>query len=422
MQHPICSLLTEFYRCEDLDAKFSVIENLSPASGFFRLDDGTVCFGQLSGKQPGSRASELMLPVALPQMDAGKIKLTFDPMAAVDNLRLEKYERGQLQSKKSLVRQIYYLVRPLMPVTISKHLQRVSLRGWDNIPFPYWPVDRSVDRIHEWLLRLVMETQGVNEIPFVWFWPEGHSSCACMTHDVETSTGRDFCGQLMDIDDGFGIKSSFQVVPEQRYEVDGAFLDSIRKRGFEVNVHDLNHDGRLFFMAYEGFLERVEKINRYGREFGARGFRSAVLYRRQEWMKELEFAYDMSVPSVGHLEPKRGGCCTLMPYYTGDLLEIPVTTTQDYSLFHILGEYSTGLWERQLAAICSAHGMATFIVHPDYVIEARAQQTYRRLLGHLAELRKDKHVWIARPGDICDWWRQRAGMQLVKDGDTWRVE
>jgi len=255
----------------------------------------------------------------------------------------------------------------------------------------------------------------------VWFWPEGYSSCAGITHDVESSAGRDFCAQLMDLNDSYGIKASFQVIPEKRYEVTRVFLDSIRKRGFEVNIHDLDHDGDLF-STREQFLERVSKINCYGKEFEARGFRSAVLYRRLEWMNELDFAYDMSVPNVAHLDPQRGGCCTVMPYFMGDLVEIPVTTTQDYSLFHILCEYSTRLWEEQVATITQAHGMATFIIHPDYVIEHRARKTYEQLLRYLADLRTNHNLWIARPGEISDWWRARAQMQLIKERDTWRVE
>ena len=66
-----------------------------------------------------------------------------------------------------------------------------------------------------------------------------------MTHDVETTAGRDFCESLMTLNESFGIAASFQIIPEERYEVSQKFLDSIRSRGFEVNVQDLNHDGRL---------------------------------------------------------------------------------------------------------------------------------------------------------------------------------
>ena len=85
----------------------------------------------------------------------------------------------------------------------------------------------------ERLLLLSLKAQQRESIPFIWFWPEGAPSCAIMTHDVETTAGKDFCSTLMDIDDRFGIKSSFQVVPEERYEVPREYLDSITRRGFE---------------------------------------------------------------------------------------------------------------------------------------------------------------------------------------------
>ena len=423
---PVGSLLSDFYRCPQLAAEFTLAADLRPIAGYFRIKDGPICYGRLSEVQPAATANGT-LPEACPQVrEEGKtVFLPFDPAEVVANLRLEKYKADGENSRRndgSLARQLYYLLRPMMPVAVRKHMQRLYLRGWNRIPFPHWPVDRSVDRLHEWLLALAVQAEGTNEVPFVWFWPEGYSSCASITHDVETSAGRDFCAQLMDLNDSYGIKTSFQVVPEERYEVRPAFLDSIRKRGFEVNVHDLNHDGNLFFCTREEFLERVSKINRYGKEFEARGFRSAVLYRRLESMNELDFAYDMSVPNVAHLDPQRGGCCTVMPYFIGDLVEIPVTATQDYSLFHILSDYSMRLWEEQVTTITQAHGLASFIIHPDYVIEERARQTYGQLLRYLADLRANHNLWIARPGEISDWWRARAQMKLVQDGETWRVE
>jgi hypothetical protein len=62
-----------------------------------------------------------------------------------------------------------------------------------------------------------MKAQGVKRLPFIWFWPDGFPSCTIMTHDVETIAGLEFCPQLMDLNDSFGIKASFQIVPEDRY-------------------------------------------------------------------------------------------------------------------------------------------------------------------------------------------------------------
>jgi hypothetical protein len=71
------------------------------------------------------------------------------------------------------------------------------------------------------------------------------------------------------------------------------------------------------------------------------------MYREQAWFDAFDFSYDMSVPNAAHLEPQRGGCCTVLPYFVGDVLELPLTTTQDYSLFHILGEYSMERWHNR---------------------------------------------------------------------------
>ena len=268
---------------------------------------------------------------------------------------------------------------------------------------------------------LLLKVHRGDSVPFIWFWPNGSSSCAVMTHDVEALPGRDFCPYLMDLDGTYEIKSSFQIVPEGRYTVPESFLDGLRRRGFEINVHDLNHDGHLF-SDRELFFRRVDRINRYGRNYGAAGFRSAVLYRNPDWYEALDFAYDMSVPSVGHLDPQRGGCCSVMPFFIGKILELPVTTTQDYSLFHILNQYSIDLWKRQIDLITEKHGLVSFIVHPDYLLESRARDTYEALLAYLAELRSERKIWIALPGEVDRWWRERSQMRLIRRGNGWEIE
>ena len=204
-----------------------------------------------------------------------------------------------------------------------------------------------------------MKAKGVDRVPFIWFWPDGAQSCAAMTHDVETERGRDFCTELMNVDESFGIKSSFQIVPEGRYQISEDFIQAIRDRGFEINIQDLNHDGNLF-RDPEEFCRRAHKINEYAETYGASGFRAAVLYRNLDWYDALQFAFDMSVPNVAHLDPQRGGCCTVMPYFFGETLEIPVTTTQDYTLFHLLNDYSLDLWKDADELDCRAKRAGEF--------------------------------------------------------------
>jgi hypothetical protein len=257
-------------------------------------------------------------------------------------------------------------------------------------------------------------------IPFIWFWPEGAESCVIMTHDVEERAGLGFCAPLMDIDQAFGIPAAFQIVPEKRYTVPSGFLDAVRRRGFEVNVQDLNHDGMLFRNRAE-FARRAAHIDRYRREFGANGFRSAAMYRNQDWYDLLHFQFDMSVPNVAHLEPQRGGCCTVMPYFVKQVLELPLTTTQDYSLFHILGDYSISLWKQQVDLILRRNGLISFLVHPDYIQESQERDVYLELLRYLDRIRGNRRLWFALPGEVDVWWRQRAAMEMLPEVSGWTI-
>jgi hypothetical protein len=353
------------------------------------------------------------------RIDHGLVSLPFDPAQVLNNLLLEQYPAGVPSSSS---RQAYYAFRRLfLPSGIKQYLQRAYLSGWERINFPRWPLDTSVESIRERLLVLVMQAAGLNSIPFIWFWPNGHDACAMVTHDVEARRGRDFCSRLMDWDDSFGIKSSFSVVPESRYEVPEAYLSAFRGRGFEICVHDLNHDGTLY-RDRETFTSRARAINEYGRRFGARGFRAGSMWRNQRWYGALEFDYDMSVPNVAHLEAQRGGCCTVLPYFIGNLVELPLTTTQDYSLFHVLRDRSLNLWRRQIELILQKHGLISILSHPDYLQERWAEALYKQLLQHVADLRKQQNVWVAKPGEISSWWRQRSKLQLFSDANGLRIE
>jgi hypothetical protein len=129
----------------------------------------------------------------------------------------------------------------------------------------------------------------------------------------------------------------------------------------------------------------------------------------------------MSFGNVVPLDPQRGGCCTVMPYFIGDILELPVTTIQDYTLFYVLNDHTIDLWKRQIGMILAKNGLTSFIVHPDYITEDKEQAVYKDLLAMLTELRKRESLWFALPGEIDSWWRERSRMSIVKDGNSWRV-
>ncbi len=398
-------------------------EPLSSGAGFFRFGQNGICYGRSRARVLSSRPEFLLHDAAGEvAIENTKLLLPFNLNEVIDNLRLERYRNGEA-TETSLFRfckKLYYHLRPFTNQSVRRQVQKFHARNWKKRLFPQWPIDTTVENVFETVLLMSMNARGLERIPFVWFWPNGASSCLAMTHDVETEGGRDFCPTLMDVDDSFGIKAAFGIVPEERYEVLADLLNSMRRRGFEVVVQDLNHDGRLFDDQQE-FLRRAKLINHYGREFGAAGFRAAVLYRKPEWYGALDFAFDMSFPNVAPLDPQQGGCCTVMPFFIGNMLELPVTMVQDYTLFHILNERSIELWKSQIDLVLKKNGMLSFIVHPDYVLQADTLSVYKHLLRHLQGLREKNSIWSALPSEINAWWRARNKMSVVKDGASWRI-
>ena len=421
--------LLEYYRiAEDVFGAMSpTTDSGSGPVGFFQFGAKNICYGRnRSGVAKDVAGSEGFDAWKDVRRDGATIELPFDFAEVIGNLRLERYRQNMIPKRELFagtepIRRLYYLIREFLPVSARRQLQKAYFRDWKNLPFPAWPVDFTVDTLHERFLWLLMETSGVKQVPFVWFWPEGLPNCLIMTHDVETSAGLGFTSKLMDLDDAYGIKASIQVVPEKRYEVREEYVRQIRSRGFEFNVHDLNHDGQLY-QERKKFLQRAGKINEYVKRFDARGFRAGVMYRNLDWYDAYEFSYDMSVPNVAHLEPQRGGCCTVFPYFVGKILEIPLTTVQDYSLFQILNDYSIDLWKKQLDLIRKKSGLMSFIAHPDYLISPRARRVYESLLDYLRPMIDQEKIWMALPGEVNRWWRARSQMKLVEKGSRWEIE
>lgn len=411
--------LSEYYRIPDGLLSGIPVARQSGEEGFFQLGPGTFGYGPCAtGVSPNIENA--------PLCQASTNQLPWDPWRVIKNLRYERYEKSLMPARDKFLSQewflkAYYFVRDHLPTSARRYIQRAYFSNWMKRPFPAWPVDFTVDAIHEKLLQLSMEAAGLRRVPFIWFWPEGATNCLMLTHDVETLAGYAFTSQLMDIDDSRGLRASFQVIPEKRYTISPEYIQEIRYRGFEFNIHDLNHDGRLYRNQVQ-FLRRAKKINEYIHGYGAKGFRAGTMYRNLDWYDAYEFSYDMSMPNVAHLDPTRGGCCTVFPFFVGKILELPLTTSQDYSVFHMLNHYSIDLWKKQLDLIRRRNGLMSFLAHPDYLICLRNRKVYLRLLDYLLDMVSHENVWHALPGEVDQWWRTRSQLKLVRRGRHWKVE
>ena len=229
-----------------------------------------------------------------------------------------------------------------------------------------------------------------------------------LTHDVEHAAGYENISVFRDLELRYGYRSSWNFVPK-RYAVEEDTLRELTETGFEIGVHGLYHDGRDF-ASERIFTERLHEVSRYAELWKAKGFRSPSTHRVWNWMTKLDFDYDSSYPDTDPFEPFPGGCCSLLPYFNQELVELPITLPQDHTLFAILGHTDESLWVQKCTYIKQHEAMALMITHPDYIDEPGLLAAYERLLDQFAN---DDTAWRALPRDVSAWWRRRAASRLT---------
>ena len=220
-----------------------------------------------------------------------------------------------------MLRNIYYNLKPHIPkrilIAFRRNLIKLQKMSCNGI----WPID---------------EKAGVP--PKGWCgWPENKKFSLVMMHDVETVRGYEKCYKLMELVRESGFKSSFNFVAE-RYSISPELRSSLVKNGFEVGVHGLYHDGKLY-KSEKIFLERAIKINQYLKEWNAVGFRSPSMHSNLEWIHNLDIKYDSSTFDTDPFEPQSEGTGTIFPFLVssnsvyGNYVELPYTLPQDSTLF-----------------------------------------------------------------------------------------
>ncbi|MEI2725726.1 MAG: hypothetical protein V9H26_20095 [Verrucomicrobiota bacterium] len=102
-------------------------------------------------------------------------------------------------------------------------------------------------------------------------WPDGKQFAFVLSHDIEGPAGVEKVKPLAELEMRLGFRSSFNFTPEGDYAVPAELRDWLVGHGFEVGVHDLKHDGKLF-RSHAEFQNHAACINRYLNEWGAVGF------------------------------------------------------------------------------------------------------------------------------------------------------
>ena len=351
--------------------------------------------------------------------EAGDLFLPFDPGEIIENYWSEAYQQMHNSSSLTHVKRLavagYYRARPLLPRAAQISLRRAYSNVQRRARFPGWPIESALHDFYGYIFRRLVEVaDGI--IPWIGFWPSGYSWALVLTHDVETQVGYDNLNLARDIESRLGYRSSWNFVP-RRYAVEDGVVSELLGDGFEVGVHGLYHDGRDLG-SLEVLHERLPVMREYAERWNAVGFRSPATQRAWDWMPELGFEYDSSYPDTDPFEPQAGGCCSLLPYFNQETVELPITLPQDHTLYAILEQADETLWLEKTEYIKGENGMALIITHPDYLIEARVLESYKQFL---TAFREDPNVWHALPRDVNAWWRRRAASSLVETDSGWRI-
>ena len=308
---------------------------------------------------------------------------------------------------------IYYRVKPFVP-----HSMRTAIRR----KFAFRLRERVKDT---WPIM-----PGSERVPNDWNgWPEGKKFAVVLTHDVEGQLGLNRCRDLMQMEQELGFRSSFNFIPEGKYVVPGALRDELTGDGFEVGVHDLKHDGRLF-QSHREFTQKASRINHYVREWGAVGFRSGFMLHNLDWLHELDIEYDLSTFDTDPFEPQPEGRHTIFPFWikrpaisnsngstwNGGYSELPYTLPQDSTLFLLLQERSIDIWKQKVDWIAERGGMMLLNTHPDYMAMGTNKVStweypaafYKDLLLYIRS-KYESQYWHKLPREVARFVRSNGG-------------
>ena len=297
----------------------------------------------------------------------------------------------------------YYFFKPVIPWSVRIGVRRIWAARRRAANRDVWPIDEAA-----------------GTAPPGWpGWPNGHQFALVLTHDVEGVKGIRRIERLMALERRLGFRSSFNLVPGEDYEVSDQLIRTIDQSGFEVGVHGLEHDGKLY-SSKARFGLKAARINSYLERWGTQGFRSPLMQHRLGWLHRLNAEYDCSTFDTDPFEPEPDGVRTIFPFWvpgpngTG-FVELPYTLVQDFTLFVILREKTIDIWKEKLDWIAQRGGMAMLITHPDYMCfdgnrierdEAPAA-LYEEFLTYVHEKYGDR-CWTALPRDVNRFYRNNV--------------
>ena len=311
----------------------------------------------------------------------------------------------------SLPKKAYYLIKPLIPQFVSKQLRcaQIYIASHKQHEDNHWPIDGRYVDFFETVIKNVMDIVGKSELSFIHWWRQGQRSAFVLTHDVECEQSQLHVLKLAQMEQSMGFHSCFHFVGD-RYPIHWDVVEGLKEMGFEIGIHGLKHDGKLFFNS-KITQERMQKVNACARAMTAQTFRAPMTIRDPHKLQLLDLPYDLSFFDTDPFEPMPGGVMTIWPFTIGHLLELPYTLVQDYTLFELLKQEDFKYWAKKVAYLMEHFGMILLDSHPDYLQSPHHLKVYQQFLESMCLL-KDK-LWHALPSEVGSWWRDRLTADRV---------
>jgi len=267
-------------------------------------------------------------------------------------------------------------------------------------------------------------SQGSARLPENWQgWPDDKKFALVIIHDVDTVRGLANCRGLAELDMKMDVRSSFNFVPED-YRVPPWHRHELGENGFEIGVHGLKHDGKIF-LSRNGFEKRAPRINQYLKDWNSVGFVSPSMLRNLEWITEFDIEWGCSSFDTDPFEPQSGDMNTIFPILVTPksggkaYIELPYTLPQDHCLFVILREKTNRLWKEKLDWVVEKGGVAMVNVHPDYIHlndgPAGPEQYPAAHYLDLIDYVKNKYpgqFWNPLPRELARFWVGKYGRDV----------
>ncbi|MGE5072403.1 MAG: hypothetical protein ACM3MF_03170, partial [Anaerolineae bacterium] len=188
------------------------------------------------------QAWESAVAAALPVLGLDTANADIDSILA---LTLGEGRFGPDHWRLSFPKRMYYLLKPILPRSFTKLLRRVYSDSGHTRADIQWPLEPRFATFMWKVLACLLQQAPAHALQIKSLWPEGRRFALVLTHDVESKLGVGSVRRVADLEESLGFRSSFNFVPED-YPVDGDLLEELCRRGFEVGVHGLKHDGHLF--------------------------------------------------------------------------------------------------------------------------------------------------------------------------------